>query len=65
MADARAQVLPLVGSGDHDWTEIFSRWGVLQRDTTIAGFVSLLGWAGVLITAGWLWRRWRQDREDA
>ena len=28
MKDARAQQLPLVG-GDHDWTEIFSRWGVL------------------------------------
>jgi hypothetical protein len=64
MADARAQVLPLVGSGDHDWTEIFWRWGVLQRDTTIAGFVTLLGWAGVLITAGWLGWRWWQDRED-
>ncbi len=24
MADARVQVLPLVGNGDHDWTEIFA-----------------------------------------
>ena len=27
MADARAQVLPLVGGGDHDWARIFGRWG--------------------------------------
>lgn len=63
MADARAQVLPLVGSGEHDWTEIFSRWGVLGRDTGIAGFVTLLGWLGVLIAWGWLARRWWLDRE--
>ena len=65
MADARAQALPLVGSGEHDWTEIFWRWGVLQHDTAIAGFVSLLGWVGVLITAAWLARRWLRDRETA
>ena len=45
MADARAQVLPLVGNGEHDWTEIFSRWGVLRRDTGIAGFVTSPGLA--------------------
>ena len=38
MADARAQELPLVGNGDHDWTEIFSRWNVLPLDERIAGF---------------------------
>ena len=27
MKDARVQQLPLVGGGDHDWTEIFSRLG--------------------------------------
>jgi len=63
MADARAQVLPLVGSGEHDWTEILLRWGVLGRDTGIAGFVTLLGWLGVLIAWGWLARRWWLDRE--
>ena len=64
MADARAQVLPLVGSGEHDWTEIFSRWGVLGGDTGIAGLVTLLGWVGVLIAWGWLARRWWLDRES-
>ena len=65
MADARARVLPLVGGGEHDWTEIFLRWGVLPRDTGIAGFVVFLGWAGVLVAWGWLTWRWWQDREIA
>src|ERR1700675_2312670 len=39
MADARVQELPLVGGGEHDWTEIFSRWGALNQDTWIAGVV--------------------------
>lgn len=64
MADARAQVLPLVGSGEHDWTEIFSRWGALPRDTSIAGFVTFVGWVGVLLAWGWLTSRWWQDRES-
>lgn len=36
MRDARAQELPLVGGGDHDWTEIFTRWGCLQSDVKIS-----------------------------
>ena len=64
MADARVQVLPLVGNGEHDWTEIFSRWHVLQRDTSIAGFVAILAWIGISIVWGWLAWRWRLDRES-
>jgi hypothetical protein len=63
MADARAQELPLVGGGEHDWTEIFSRWGALQQDTSIAGFVRLVGWIGVLACWGWLVWRWRKGAE--
>ena len=48
MKDARAQVLPLVGGGDHDWTEIFSRWGVLQADVRIGTLTALLGLCLVL-----------------
>ena len=54
MADARAQELPLVGGGEHDWTEIFSRWGALNQDTAIAGVVRLIGWLGLLWACGWL-----------
>ena len=64
MADARAQELPLVGGGEHDWTEIFARWGALQQDTAIAGFVRLIGWIGVAVAFGWLLHRWWADRES-
>ena len=53
MADARAQLLPLVGGGEHDWTEIFTRWGVLAWDGQIATLVRLAGWA--LIASALLW----------
>ncbi len=60
MADARAQLLPLVGGGEHDWANIFGRWGVLSSDTVIAGFVSAAGWIGMLAAWGWLGWRWMQ-----
>ncbi|WP_071871059.1 hypothetical protein [Atopomonas hussainii] len=59
MADARAQQLPLVGGGDHDWTFIFSQWGMLAADTRIAGFTRLVGACLMLGAVYWLWRRWR------
>lgn len=63
MADARVQALPLVGGGDHDWTEIFSRWHSLHLDTRIAGlarFMAVLLIVGVL---AWLLRRYRSERD--
>lgn len=53
MADARAQVLPLVTTGDsdfveHDFHAIFSSLGVLDYDTKIATTVRMLGWCGML-----------------
>lgn len=65
MADARAQLLPLVGGGEHDWTEIFSRWGVLAADTRIAHRVSLIGWLGMLAMWLWLLRRYARDEPGA
>ena len=64
MADARAQVLPLVGGGEHDWTAIFSRWGVLSSDTAIAAIVAGLGWLGMIGVWSWLVWRWLSSRED-
>ena len=57
MADARAQVLPLVSAGggdyvEHDWYAIFSSLGVLRYDTVIAGMVRVLGWCGILACVG-------------
>src|SRR3954462_4479172 len=68
MADARAQVLPLVTVGDpdqagHDWFLIFSSLGVLQRDTTIAAVVRFLGWLGMISCLLWLCYRFFQDRQ--
>lgn len=61
MADARARLLPLAGGGEHDWTEIFSRWGVLDADTHIAGLTAYLGWGLMLAAVIWLFRRWLVD----
>lgn len=59
MADARAQALPLVTTGDpdfveHDFYAIFSSLGVLPHDTTIAAVVRILGWCGMLAAVTWL-----------
>lgn len=57
MADARAQELPLVGGGEHDWGTLFGQWGLLEKDQLIAGRVAFLGWA---LLVGWaLWLGWR------
>ena len=55
MADARSLALPLVGGGDHDWNELFFRFGLLgepsvQRVSTIT---HVLG-AAVMVL-GLLW----------
>ncbi len=66
MADARAQVLPLVGGGGHDWANIFGRWGVLPNDTAIAQAVRTMGWLGMIGAWGWLiWRWLRSERAAA
>jgi hypothetical protein len=69
MADARSMILPLVTVGDpdfaeHDWNTIFTRLGVLQHDTTIAGAVRLLGWCGMLGIVAWLVWQSLQKREE-
>ena len=61
MADARAHELPLVGGGEHDWTEIFLRWGVLAKDLKIAGFTRGLGYVLILGAVFWLWRRYKNQ----
>lgn len=46
IADARVQILPLVGGGEHDWTYLLSEAGWLANELTIARLVHA---AGVLI----------------
>lgn len=64
MADARKLELNYVTVGDtdlaeHDWTFLFSHFGVIEHDTAIAAVVRVLGWLGMLGTMGWLVRRAR------
>lgn len=56
-ADARSRLIPLLG-GEHDWFNIFSRWGVLAHDTAIAGGIRAMGWLGMATAAVWLFRLW-------
>lgn len=68
MADARAQELPLVTTGDpdfveHDFHAIFSSLGVLDYDTKIALVVRIVGWCGMLACVAWLALRLRNGRE--
>jgi hypothetical protein len=41
--DARAQLLPLVGGGEHDWAYMLGRLGWLQLDTRISRLIWLVG----------------------
>jgi len=66
MADARAEALPLVGSGEHDWNILFTQWNALLHDQQIGGLTRVLGWMGMLSTMVWLfWRYAREFSEQA
>ncbi len=43
VADARAQELPLVGGGEHDWAYLLGRLGLLAYDQAIALDIRVLG----------------------
>jgi hypothetical protein len=53
--DARAQELPLVGGGEHDWTLMLGELDLLHRDQVIGGAVYLAGVIlyGIAIVWGW------------
>lgn len=53
-ADARAQVLPLVGGGEHDWTYLLGVAGLLRHDNFVGQLFDFAGcalfaWAAVSI----------------
>lgn len=59
MADARAELLPLLSVGDsddviHDWNYLFGRLGWLAHDIQIAHVVRLIGWTGMFATVAWM-----------
>ena len=53
MADARAQALPLVGSGEHDWGILFAQWNLLLQDRRIGGLTRGAGWIGMAGITAW------------
>jgi hypothetical protein len=59
--DARAQALPLVGGGEHDWALLLDQWGALDRDQALGGAVYLLGVMLYVISIGAGWRLLRHS----
>jgi len=62
MADAREQVLPLAGGGEHDWGTLFAQWGVLHRDLAYASTVRGIAWIGIVSCLLWITWRWQAAR---
>jgi hypothetical protein len=60
MADAREMKLPLVGGGEHDWTQIFYQFGLLGEESVRAvstithhlGVLAMLGSAAAIAAYG-------------
>jgi len=61
IADARAQELPLVGGGEHDWAFLLATWRMLPEDQSIAynvrGFGGMLMFISILLGFFTLTRR--------
>lgn len=55
MADARELNLPLVGGGDHDWNELFYRFGLLGEESVarVSGVTQVLGVAMMVLGLAW------------
>ncbi len=62
--DARAQELPLVGGGEHDWAALLSQWGLMSRDGQIADAVHLLGVITYLAAIGGGWVLLREGAQQ-
>jgi hypothetical protein len=54
--DARAQELPLVGGGEHDWAILLANWDWLSRDQALADAVHFLGVLlyALAVLGGWI-----------
>ena len=56
-ADARAQELPLVGSGEHDWTYLLDAVGLLRFDLPVGAVIDAAGCALMALSGYALWSR--------
>jgi len=65
MADARAQLLPLVGGEHvlHDWNVILLRWNLLHRDVALANGLRVVAWLLIASALAHLFVRWRRSQE--
>ena len=64
VADARAQELPLVGGGEHDWAFLLAEWDLLPRDLAIANAVRIVAFGlmvGSAVGGWWIIRRQKAD----
>lgn len=74
-ADAQAGRLMLItgetgaDGAPHDWYYLFAHWGVLTRDTVIAGHMRRVAWLGFVVTIVWglvaAWRSGERERHAA
>jgi hypothetical protein len=55
MADARALALPLVGGGEHDWTELFFRWNTLDERSVVRISSATRSAGDVIMLLGLAW----------
>ena len=51
--DARAQELPLVGGGEHDWSYLLDTLNLLEKDLSIGRAVHLLGVVLFVLSVIW------------
>ncbi|MEX1669436.1 hypothetical protein AB4876_10975 [Zhongshania guokunii] len=63
VADARAQQLPLVGGGDHDWFNILYRWDALPADKSFAATLTTVAWLGMILSFVWVLRLWIKSQK--
>jgi hypothetical protein len=54
--DARAEELPLVGGGEHDWALLLGQLDLLEHDQAIGGAVYLFGVLLYVVAVGAGWR---------
>ena len=67
IGDARAQELPLLGGGEHDWAYLLGELGLLRQDLAIGHAVHFVGVLVLLwsCVAGWMYARAAEREEPA
>lgn len=56
IGDARAQVLPLVGGGEHDWAYLLGALGWLRYDQALSGAARAIGFVIFALSTWFAWR---------